>query len=266
MAESRSSPSSSAPAATPAPKKPRKSPGPLDSRTLAGLGRDEEIIRAASEEIAADAPLASALSTHFLDRDNTVAITPASLGALLQQAADARTAGGAATSGDAAFHSVTDDEDNEAGKARAAIRGVQSRAKEKYEETDPARLAAYYVGKPLRSRSQITQAGAALYALLRTKDDDGNPVTPQDTLPGFDQARIDRFHADLGSYAEVQTAQSGARKTASTGHGSFEESCAQVSRRRRKLQLAIDAERPYTDPANTPLRNRLGLPADKTMS
>jgi hypothetical protein len=33
-----------------------------------------------------------------------------------------------------------------------------------------------------------------------------------------------------------------------------------------QIQLAVDVERPFTDPANGPLRTRLGLPADKGMS
>ncbi len=261
-------PSSDAPGSEPTKpaKKPRKKRSPLDSAKLADVGRDEEIVSAALEEIAADTTLASALSSHFLDRDNTVAIEVASLQTLLRQAQSARTAGGATTSGQAGFHSVTGAEDAEAQKAIAAIRGVQSRAKEKYEESDRARLKAYYVGKRMRSRDQITQAGAAIYGLLRTKDADNRPVTPQDTLPGFDQAKIDAFHADLGSYAAVQTAQSGAQSQASGSLQTFEDACAQVARRRRKLQLALDAERPFTNPANKPLRKRLGLPADKSMS
>ncbi len=250
---------------TPDPKK-RKSPALLDTRLLKTLGHDEENVRATLDEMAQDAALATDLSTHFIDRENTVAVTPASLQTLLVQIGETRADGVEATSGTAEFHSVTDDQSDDAKKAVAAIRNVQTRAKEKYEETDPARLDAYYLGEPLRSRQQITDAGAAIFILLRTKDDAGQPVPAQDTLPGFTQAKIDQLEADLGSYSGVKIRQSAALKAGKTGRQSFVDSCAQVARRRRKLQLAIDAERPYTNPMNAPLRTRLGLPADKGLS
>jgi hypothetical protein len=254
---------------TPAPApetKKRKSPGPLDARLLAQLAKDGEIAAAALDEITNDPALAAALATHFIDRDNTVPIDAASLNQLAQQAAAAHAAGAAATTGTAGFHSVTDDEDDEEKTAIAAIRGVQARAKEKYEETDPARLAAYHIGQPLKSRTQITQAGAAILALLRTTDANGQPVTPQDTLPGFGVQNLLQFQSSLGSYGGVQTAQGEAQKKASEARLAFEAACEQVARRRRKLQLAVDAERPFTTPANAPLRTRLGLPSDKGMS
>lgn len=251
-------------APAPSPQK-RKSPGPLDSRLLQQLGKDEAVVNAAIDELGSDPDLATALGSYFLDRDNTIPITVANLTRLAQQAAGARETGANATAGDAETADVTDDESSEARKAIAAIRGVQARAKAKYEESNPARLAAYYVGQPLRSRAQITQAGTAAYTLLRTTDDTNQPITPQDSLPGYDQARIDQLKQDLGSYISIETEQSGAKSKAQTARLSFEEACEQVSRRRRKLQLAIDAERPYGS-GNTPLRTRLGLPVDRGMS
>jgi hypothetical protein len=253
------------PTPAPAPKK-RKSPGPLNSALLDHLQTDEDTINAALDEVTTDPALASALAPHFLDRDNTIAITPASLTTLSAQVAAARATGADVLSGRATFHSVTDDEGTDQATAVAAIRNVQTRAKEKYEETDPSRLYAYLIGQPLKSRSQITQAATALYTLLRTTDDNDQPVTPKDTLPGFGAAQIAQFKTDLGSYGGVQTRQSGAQSDATGSLQDFEDECAQVTRRRRKLQLAVDAERPFTDPANAPLRTRLGLPADKGMS
>ena len=144
-------------------------------------------------------------------------------------------------------------------------RGPQARAKEKYEETHPELLDAYYVGQPLGSRSQVTQAGSAAYTRLRTTDDNGDPITPQDTLPGYNQARIDQLKADLGEYAGVQTEQSGAQEIATDKRGDFKSEAEQVSRRRRRLQLAVDGEYPH-GPTNVALRRRLRLPTDKGMS
>lgn len=52
------------------------------------------------------------------------------------------------------------------------------------------------------------------------------------------------------------TSRSGARS-------SLKDQCAQVSRRRRKLQLALDAEYP---PANAAFRKQIGLQGNKAMS
>ncbi|GEM_PF-5892311 len=254
------------PSPTPEPKPKRKSPGPLDSRMLEALQSDSEIVHATIAELAQDAALAAALAPFCLDRDNTIAITPASLTALAGQCAETLALAGRITSERARVSSITDSEDDDKAAAIAAIRGMQKRAKSKYEESDPARLDAYFIGGPLGSRKDISLAGAAIYGLIRDKDEQGNPLTPQDTLPGIGTAQIAQFKTDLGSYAVVETEQSGAQSDASGSLLEFEAACAQIARRRRKLQLAIDAERPYNDPANTPLRTRLGLPADKGLA
>lgn len=103
------------------------------------------------------------------------------------------------------------------------------------------------------------------YSLLRTADNDGNLVTPQDTLPGYPDAKIAQYKTDLGAFYQIQTTQSGAQQDASESRQDFETQASQISRRRRKLQHGLDAERPH-GAANTPLRRRLGLPTDKAMS
>ncbi len=238
--------------AAPAPKK-HKTPGPIDSGLVAQLRLDQGIIDSAHDEMSTDPTFVTALSTHFLDRENTIAITPASLATLSTQAGSALAASGAITAAQAALDNVTDDEGNDAKTAIAAIRAVQGAAKEKYEESAPARLGAYFIGHRLHSRDDISTAGTAAYQQLRTTDASGNPVTPQDTLPGFTQPRIDQLKIDLGSYLTIETEQSGAQKDTTDARNAFANDCAQVSRRRRKLQLAVDVERPYSNPANTML-------------
>lgn len=247
------------------PKKSRKSPGPLDAKLLAQLEKDQQIIKAAADELGQDAELASAMASHFLDAGQTVPITPANLKALDKQADTVRAAGSAVVAGKADFHDVTDAEDADTETARAAVRRVQVAAKEKYEETNPAKLQSYYIGQPLRSRKDLTQAGAAIYTLLRTTDDENNPVTPQDTLPGYNAAKLTQLKADLGQYGAIQTEQSAAQKKAGVSRVEFSSQCEQITRRRRRLQLALDGERPHS-PTNAPLRKRLGLPPDKAMS
>ncbi len=43
---------------------------------------------------------------------------------------------------------------------------------------------------------------------------DGNPITPQDTMAGYNRAKIDQLKAGLGIYAGIQTEQSGAQESA----------------------------------------------------
>ena len=120
-------------AAADAPKK-RKSPGPLPQRVTAQLENDEEIIAAAADELDNDSDLATALATHFIDAEGTIPINPTSLAALGLQAEDTRATGEAVTTGKANFHVVTAAETAQRKVAVAAIRSVQSRAKEKHEE------------------------------------------------------------------------------------------------------------------------------------
>ncbi len=258
-------PSTPAPGAEPAPKSPRKGRGPIDQKTLDQLEKDQQIIKAVIGEMTADSTLATALGTHFLDKDQAVPITLANVQTLDQQADAARAAAGSAVGSSADFHDVTAQEDDDTARAVAAIRRVQGAAKEKYEEGHREKLGAYFVGQELRSRQQITTTGTALYALLRTTDDSNSPVTPKDTLPGYDADKIAQLKTDLGQFAGIQTAQSGAQKTASESRTSFAGQADQITRRRRRLQRAIDVERPHSD-ANNALRTRLGLPTDRAMS
>lgn len=215
--------------------------------------------------MAADAAFTTALSSHFLDAANTIAITPASVATLAGQAADARQTAGAAIGGTATHADITDQEETDKRLLLTSIQNVQVRAKAKYEESAPAKLKEYWIGQTLSSRSKIEEAGAAIYNLVRTIDDAGGPVTPQDTLPGFNQAAIDLLKTRLDTYIGIQTDQTLAQGGASGARTTLKEQCAQISRRRRKLQLAIDAEYPPGD-ADSAFRKQFGLQGNKAMS
>jgi hypothetical protein len=245
--------------------KPHRRRGPIDQEALTALQRDKNIIDATLDEMNNDAQLTTDLATHYYDRDNSVAITPANLTTLSKQAGGVIELAGAAVDSTADLRDITDTSEADQKKAIAAIRSVQASAKEQYEETHPAKLEAFFIGERVKSRQQITTVGTALYGLLRTTDDEGKPVTPKETLPGYNQAKIDQYKADLGTYYQAKTAQSSAQKDATEGRETFKDQADQIGRRRRKVQLAIDSERPHS-PANTALRKRLGLPADRAMS
>jgi hypothetical protein len=159
----------------------------------------------------------------------------------------------------------TEQEETDKADRLASIQNAQTRAKEKYGQSATAKLKQYWIGEKLTSRSKIEQAGAGIWALLRTTDDSNNPIAPQDTLPGFDQAAIDLLKTRFDAYKGIQTAQTFAQGTASGARMSLKDQCEQVSRRRRKLQLAIDAEYP-PGAANSAFRKQFGLQGNKAMS
>lgn len=69
----------------------------------------------------------------------------------------------------------------------------------------------------------------------------------------------------LDTYKGVQTEQTFAQGSASGARMSLKDQCAQISRRRRKLQLAIDAEYPPGS-ANSAFRKQFGLQGNRAMS
>jgi len=256
---------SAPPPPAPEPKKSRKPRGPLDARTLDQLNKDEEVILAVTSQMASDPAFTERLATHFLDAANTIALTPIGLGDLAAQAAAARRTAAAAMKGTAGRTDITQEEEAKKADLLASIKNAQTRAKGKYEQNAPAKLKEYWIGETLIARSRIEQAGAAIYTLLRTTDDANKPITPQDTLPGFDQAAIDLLKTRLDAYTGIQTRQTLAQGDASGARTSLKDQCAQITRRRRKLQLAIDAEYPPGD-ANSAFRKQFGLQGNKAMS
>lgn len=81
-------------------------------------------------------------------------------------------------------HTATEDESEAGTKAKAAIRKIQTGAKE-YEEKNPERLDAFYVGQPLKSRSQIEQAATACCSLIGDKRRAGQHRHAQGHAAGY---------------------------------------------------------------------------------
>jgi hypothetical protein len=77
--------------------------------------------------------------------------------------------------------------------------------------------------------------------------------------------RIDLLKTRLDAYTGIQTDQTMAQGDVSGARTSLKDQCAQISRRRRKLQLAIDAEYAPGE-ANAAFRKQFGLQGDKAMS
>jgi hypothetical protein len=252
------------------PKKKRKSPGPIDGRLLKQVGNDKDSIDALLDEIGKDAQLGTDLGSHFIDADGDIPMTVPNLKLLSEAAAAAAAAGASAVDETADLRDITTEERDAFDAAVAAIHRVQQAAKEKYEENHKEKLGAYYVGQPLDTLTGVKAAGAAVWGKVGNTDANDNPITPNDTLPGFSAAKIAQLKTDLGAYAGIQTTQSGAQSQATEARGTFKTQCDQVHRRHRRVLIALDGERPYTADSegrdNTALRKRIGLPADKTFS
>lgn len=258
-------PDSNQPAANqPASNQPQKNRSPLDSATIAQLDRDEQIVLAVKTEMAANPSFTSALAGHKLDSENIIEITPASVAALAQQIETARETGGEAVNATGDRVNASHDEDTLEKNLLDSIHNVQKRAKEKYEQKDRGHLHGYWVGKLIRTRPQIEEAGAALYKLVRTTDDDGATITPQDTLPGLKPEAIAAFKTNLGAYTGIQTTQTRAQGQASGKRIDLKEQVQQISRRRRKIQQAIDSEYP-AGPQNAAYRKQFGLQGESAM-
>jgi hypothetical protein len=90
-------------------------------------------------------------------------------------------------------------------------------------------------------------------------------ITPKDTLPGFSKPPSTSSKARLDAYTHIQTQQTMAQGDASGARMTLKEQRAQITRRRRKLQLAIDAEYPPGS-ANSAFRKQFGLQGNRAMS
>lgn len=141
------------------------------------------------------------------------------------------------------------------------IQLVQKRAKQKYDASDPGKLADYAVGQKFYSSRAILEQTAA-NILLKLKGTTGQPA---DALPGIDAAKIAALQQAVDDYQNVQTNQSGAQSTATTARKNLETAIADIVAKRREIQFAADAEWPHTNPANAGVRTEFQLPPDRVM-
>jgi hypothetical protein len=132
-----------------------------------------------------------------------------------------------------------------------AIQTVQSRARQKYYFSDPDALAAYYIGTDRidANRAMLEQVSQAIIDKLAT-----------DTLPGVTAAQKTALADRRKDYVDANTAQTGAKSTATTARTDLEAMLKSITQRRMTIQFAADAEWPWHDPASTGIRKEFHLP------
>lgn len=239
--------------AAPAPKSPRKPSGLIDAKNLAELSKHEAVALAAARP-----EFAAALAKH----PDTAAALPGYAKAVRA----ARDTANRAVAGTAGRKGSTKEEAKDKANLIAAIKRLQGAAKEKYEAAAPDMLANYYVGQRFdRDRTTLEQAADGIWSRLTDKDKTGQPVTPQDTLPAIDPATVATLAALRAKYLGIDLQQAQAGGDAHGARGTLKAQLAALLPLRRNLQRAIDAEFPFTDPANAGVREQFRLQADRGM-
>ncbi len=239
------------PTPTPPPPTPAPTPrsrGDINQAWLDELTNAGEIAAAAQK---------SDYKTKLADGD----IDQAKVTALTNAITAARKLAAQAVQGTTGKHNVTGDETGLQDDLINQIQTVQKRARQKYDATDPGKLADYAVGQKFySSRSLLEQAAANILLKLN-----GTDKTPADKLPGIDAAKIAALAQALADYKNVQGDQTGAQSGATTARKQLEAAIGDIIGRRREIQFAADAEWPHTDPANAGIRAEFQLPPDRVM-
>lgn len=236
------------PAPAPAPKTAPKR-GEINQSWLAEFSTAEAILAAAKPA----------------DRATTLAaggIDAAKISALTAAIAAARTLAGKAVQNTSGKRIITGTEDELKTELLQLIQTVQTRARQKYDATEPARLKDYAIGQQIsNSRSLLEQAGTNI--LLKLTGD--SAAVPPDALPGITPAKIADLQTALDDYKDVQGDQTGAQSDATTARKQVETAVADIVAKRREIQFAADAEWPHSDPAHAGIRVEFQLPPDRVM-
>ena len=145
------------------------------------------------------------------------------------------------------------------------IAQVQARARQKYDATQPGRLADYAIAQHVSNSRSLLEQAAANILLKLNGDPAAKPPVPPDALPGVTAAKIAALQTALDDYKDVQGDQTGAQSDATTWRKQVEATVADIVVKRREIQFAADADWPHTDPANAGIRVEFQLPPDRVM-
>ena len=179
--------------------------------------------------------------------------------------AAARKLAGKAVQGTSGKRIITGDEETLKTELLKQIQYVQSRARQKYDASEPGRLKDYAVRQNIsNSRSLLEQAGTNILLKLNG-DDKAVPVVPPDALPGVTPAKIAALQTALDDYMGVQGSQTGAQGDATTARKLVEAAVKDIIAKRREIQFAAEAEWPHTDPANAGIRVEFQLSPARMM-
>jgi hypothetical protein len=163
----------------------------------------------------------------------------------------------------------TDDEQDLADDLIGKIQEVQKRARQKYDATDPGKLADYAIGggtKFYSSRSLLEQTAANILAKLAPQPPPGGgPAPAPDVLPGISPAKITALQQAASDYQDSKGDQTGEQSDATGARKLLEAAIADIVAKRREIQFAADADWPHDNPANAGIRAEFQLPPDRVM-
>jgi len=242
------------PNSTPNPTPTPRSRGDINQAWLDEL-TNAESISAAAQKTAYAAQLANG------DLDAT---KPAALDAAIAAARQLVTLAVQGTTGKV---EATDDEKTLMDDLITKIQEVQKRARQKYDATDPGKLADYAIGtKFYSSRAVLEQSATNIIAKLAPTAPPGGGAAPApDILPGISAAKITALKTALQDYQDAQGDQTGAQSGATTARKQLEAAISDIVGKRREIQFAADAEWPHEAPANAGIRAEFQLPPDRVM-
>ena len=245
---------------------PTPTPTPAPTPTPKTPGRRGEIDQSWLDEFTtAEAILAAAKPADRAAKLAGGGIDVAKTAGLIQAIAAARKLAGQAVQGTTGKHIITGNEDDLKKELLKQIQYVQTRARQKYDSTEPGRLADFGISRQIsNSRSLLEQAGDNILLKLNGNSAAVPPVPP-DVLPGVTPAKIASLAQALADYKDVEGDQSGAQGDATTARRLAEAAVADIVTRRREIQFGADADWPHTDPANAGIRAEFQLPPDRVM-
>ena len=227
------------PETTPAPSKPRKPRGLVNADYAKSLDKTEAVIGAARDPLYAAQILAGGIAAQFISDLET-------------DTGRARDFLAGAVTGRGTRKDKTLDEAAERLTLERALQGVQTRALQKYHESDPNRPRdTYYVGTKLTGAADalLIQISDAILLALET-----------DVLPGVDAARIAALQSAYDAWRGSIAVQGSAGGGALTDFAQFKTLYASTENRRRTLQYAADDDFPYYEPVNKAAREAFKIP------
>jgi hypothetical protein len=237
--------------ANPAPANPPGvTPSPLNQAQLASLTKTEEICRVALK------PEYLPVLITPLDPGQQAAeedITEAGINDLIEKCTQVRTFSGQAATATTGKVTMTGEEIAARDALLVIIRQFQARARQKYHTSNPAVLRDYGIGENLDASRAILE-GYAQSIYDKTADD---------KLPKITEANREALRLALQAYKEAQTSQTGAQSKAGQLRVSRDELLKETVAGRMRIQFAAEAEFPFTDSANYPIRGEFQLPANR---
>jgi hypothetical protein len=235
-----------APTPPPSPDKTPRLRGSLNQSQLDDLNRAEQLCQVAQRP-----EFTAALAGRGIDA--------AFLTALENDIANARSTAGSAVGGTASRASATAAETTAMDNLTAAVREIQTAAKQKYRGGDEAHLQNYFISERIDQRARLEQVASAISGRLAG-------AQPMDTLPGITPAKVTQLQTLLTAYRDVNVSQTAAQGAATGARTQLSGQIESINQRRRQLQLAAEAEWPSSNPANAAVRREFQLSANRPFS